>query len=380
MPSAVVAVVLAGFYVGWLAGAHHAPRLISEVGHIRVFAAMAAVNSAAACSLTLAATPFVWLPSRVAAGMATATLFVVAESWVTAGGGHVRDRLMQRYVLATQLAATVGTAGVAVAGTSARSAAGSGTVLVAAGVLHALAVVPVALATRSHPKIPDVHGMKLTELWREVPLAVAGVVAHGAAQSAVLAAGAVWAARSGLSVTATGLTLAAFVAAGLVGVPAAGLLRVRFDRRFVIAGLCAASAGAAAAVAAVPASAGPFAAAAAVTVLGAVSVPLYGQVVGHAGDYLPGEVRTAAIGRLMLVNGAGAVAGPVVATAAMAAGGPDGLFQTVAAVYAVVAVYALWRTVRHPGVPRVLVGLPLRLDPWMPPSLRRRGYPDEPGG
>jgi MFS family permease len=46
-PTMVTGVVMAFYYVGYLFGTIAAPRLIRNVGHVRVFAALAAVASAA---------------------------------------------------------------------------------------------------------------------------------------------------------------------------------------------------------------------------------------------------------------------------------------------------------------------------------------------
>ncbi|HEV7986758.1 MAG TPA: hypothetical protein VGP20_11400, partial [Steroidobacteraceae bacterium] len=46
-PTPVTGAIMSCYYVGYLAGTIAAPRMLRQIGHIRVFAALAAVASAA---------------------------------------------------------------------------------------------------------------------------------------------------------------------------------------------------------------------------------------------------------------------------------------------------------------------------------------------
>ena len=46
-PTAVTGLIMSTFYLGFLAGALFAPRVVERVGHIRVFGALASMASAA---------------------------------------------------------------------------------------------------------------------------------------------------------------------------------------------------------------------------------------------------------------------------------------------------------------------------------------------
>ena len=86
--TAVTGVVMSAFYAGLLAGAVFAPRLIGRVGHVRVFAAFAAIASAAVLLHAVFLEPVVWTLMRVVSGFAFAALYIVAESWQI-GRAHV---------------------------------------------------------------------------------------------------------------------------------------------------------------------------------------------------------------------------------------------------------------------------------------------------
>src|SRR5690606_8560662 len=81
-PTAVTGVVQTCYYVGFLVGSLLAPRAVQRVGHIRVFAALAALVAAASLVHALFVDAVVWGGMRMVAGFAYAGLYVVAESWL----------------------------------------------------------------------------------------------------------------------------------------------------------------------------------------------------------------------------------------------------------------------------------------------------------
>jgi hypothetical protein len=86
-------------------------------------------------------------------------------------------------------------------------------------------------------------------------------------------------------------------------------------------------------------------------VAGGTSFPLYSLSNAHLNDYLePGRV-VAAGSKMILVNGVGSVAGPIVGAAALHATGPGALFVVIAVGYLVVAAHAVWRISRRAAPP-----------------------------
>src|ERR1700678_1054253 len=59
-PTLVTGAIMSCYYVGYVLGTFIAPRLLRKVGHIRVFAALAAVASAAILVQGGFVDPFVW--------------------------------------------------------------------------------------------------------------------------------------------------------------------------------------------------------------------------------------------------------------------------------------------------------------------------------
>ncbi|MBE0616938.1 MAG: hypothetical protein IH608_03280 [Proteobacteria bacterium] len=67
-PTAVTGLIMSTFYVGFLAGALYAPRIVERVGHIRVFGALASLASAAVLIRGVVITPVAWSLLRLLRG------------------------------------------------------------------------------------------------------------------------------------------------------------------------------------------------------------------------------------------------------------------------------------------------------------------------
>jgi len=88
-------VVIASYFAGFLVGSKLAFRLLENVGHIRVFAALASLASTVTLVLAIAVAPLVWAPTRFVTGACMAGLYVVAESWLNdIATPEIRGRLL----------------------------------------------------------------------------------------------------------------------------------------------------------------------------------------------------------------------------------------------------------------------------------------------
>jgi MFS family permease len=68
-PTPVIGIIMSCYYVGYLAGTRAAPRLVRKIGHIRVFAAFAAVASAAILVQGVLVHPVPWALMRLLSGV-----------------------------------------------------------------------------------------------------------------------------------------------------------------------------------------------------------------------------------------------------------------------------------------------------------------------
>lgn len=340
--TAVTGLVMSAFYVGMLAGSVITPRLVGAVGHVRVFAAFAAIASAAILLHAVFIHPLVWTAMRALAGFSFAALYIVAESWLNSQAGNQdRAKLLSFYMVVSFAAAGSGQLLLNVADPS------DFVLFALVSVLLSVAVVPMLLSSGPVPPLPTTRSPALSELYRSSPLGIAGTFASGAASGAVLGMGAVFAAQSGLAPAAIAQFMFVVLIAGMIGQFPIGYLADRFDRRVVL--IVTATVGGLLSLAGAVVGGGL-----GLALLAAASAflfPLYSISVAHTNDHLDNDIMVAAAAGLMFANGIGSVLGPFAAGLAMAVLGPPGFALYLTAVLGTVAVFGVYRTFRRASVP-----------------------------
>lgn len=336
-PTAVTGAVMAGYYVGYLGGSLAAPTLVSRVGHVRVFAALTSVASAAILVQAVFVGPWTWTLLRGVSGFCFAGIYVVAESWLNdRADNRTRGVLLALYMLVIYVGLGAGQFMLNLADPR-------GTLLfILIAVLISLAVVPTALSAQRAPEFALPRRVSFRELVKISPLGTAGVLCSGAITGTLFSLGSVYATGSGFDAAG----VAAFMACTIL--PAAALqLPVgrwsdRVDRRTTLAAMSGLAAVAAVAALLLAQSAVPVFAVA-VAACGGLSLTIYAVCASHINDHLEPNQMVAASGTVILINGAGAVAGPLVVAAAMQLAGPGAYFGAIAALHVLLAGFALRR-------------------------------------
>ena len=341
----VTGLVMTGYFAGFLAGSVIVPRLLANVGHIRVFAALASLASSAALVHTVFVTPLAWGLVRIVTGFCFAGLYVVAESWINdAATNRTRGQLLSVYMIMVM------------------GGMGSGQLLmnlsdprgfelfVLVSVLVSVALIPITLSVGRAPPFEASESIGVRALFRASPLGVAGAFLIGIAHSALFSMGPVYATGIGLGVDRISLFIAAALFGGLVFQWPIGWLSDRFDRRRVIVAVAGI-----ATVASFAAGAGGVGSypllIASTALLGGMSMPLYSLCGAHTNDHLTPRQVVAASATLVLVGGFGLVVGPSLAAALMQVAGPAGIFWLLAVVHGCIGAYGLYRMLRREPVP-----------------------------
>jgi MFS family permease len=76
--------VMSAYFLGFVIGTFVCPMLIRRAGHIRAFAAMASIASAAAIVHAMIVDPWVWALLRLVTGVCLVGLYMILESWLNA--------------------------------------------------------------------------------------------------------------------------------------------------------------------------------------------------------------------------------------------------------------------------------------------------------
>ncbi len=340
-PAPVTGVIMSCYYVGYMAGTAAAPRLVRRVGHIRVFAAMAAVASATILVQGMFVHPVTWSLLRLVSGFCFAGIYVVAESWLN----DRASRKTRGGVLAVYMAVLyigLGSSQFLLIPTGPRPTRPF--MLVA--VLISLAIVPIVIAAQRAPEIEVPRKVRYRELYGDSPLGVVAVTVSGMVSSSIYSMGPVYARLSGLGTSRRGGLHGRQHPLGgghaVSGGPAVGSDRpAHGDRwRLRLATLCAAALAAFRHL--------PHALFLALTaVFSGVALTLYSLAVSHVNDHLEPAQMVAASSALLRLNGFGAAVSPVLVGGLIGGFGPRAYFAALAGLTGLLMVYDLWRKSRR---------------------------------
>jgi MFS family permease len=344
-PTALTGIIMSCYYVGYLVGTLIAPPLLRQLGHIRVFATLAAIASVAILVQGCFVNPLTWGAMRLLSGLCFAGIYVVAESWLNDRASRAnRGRLFAVYMLILYVG--LGAAQFLLIVSDPRTP----TPFMLVSVLISLAMVPIVVSAQPVPEHAAPRMVRLRDLYRNSPLGVVAVTVSGLTSAIIFSMGPVYARLSGLETTSVAAFMAVSILAAVVTQYPVGRLSDRIDRRTVIAGVCTLAMIVAGSIVAFPEM--PHAVFLTLAALfSGFALTLYSLSVSHVNDKLEPAQMVAASSALLLVNGTAAVVGPVLAGSLMSAFGPRAYFATLALLTGALAVYDLWRKSRRRPVP-----------------------------
>ncbi len=344
-PTLVTGIVMSCYYVGYVLGTVVAPPLLRQLGHIRVFAALAAVASVAIIVQGCFVDPWTWGAMRLVSGLCFAGIYVVAESWLNDRATSAnRGRLFAVYMVVLYIG--LGAAQFLLVLSDPRTAAP----FMLVSVLISLAMVPIVVSAQRVPNHEVPRKVRLHELYGNSPLGVVAVTMSGLISSIVFSMGPVYARLSGLETTGVATFMALSILAAVVTQYPIGRLSDRMDRRTVIAGVCTLAMMIAASIVAFPQMPHALFLALAAMFSG-FALTLYSLSVSHVNDKLEPTQMVASSSTLLLLNGGAAASGPLLAGTLISAFGPRAYFATLAGLCGTLAAYDLWRKSRRRPVP-----------------------------
>lgn len=341
----LIGIVMANFFLGFLVGSIWATHAIRRVGHIRVFAALAALASTAILVQSVFVDPLTWGLMRLVTGFAYAGIFVVAESWLNAKStNETRGQMLSYYMITT----FAGMGGGQLMLNVADPAGTDLFILVSA--LISMSVLPLLLSAAPAPIPEGASHVGFGRLYRASPLGVTGMFAAGLINGTVFGMGAVYAREIGLSVADISLFMGALIVGGASLQWPIGKLSDLVDRRLVITLVTFSAAGVALAANLAATLALPWLLATA-ALFGGVSLSLHSLSLAYTNDYLEPTEMVGASGGLVIVLGAGSIVGPSIVGLAIGFVGPASFFWWLTLVHVAVGGFALWRMTRRAPIP-----------------------------
>ncbi|MGI9245819.1 MAG: MFS transporter [Steroidobacteraceae bacterium] len=344
-PTLLAGIMLAAYYLGYIAGAQITPRLVNSVGHVRVFAALTSLASVLILLQGVFVAPLSWTLVRILFGFCFAGIYVVAESWLNGRVDNAhRGLLLSLYMLICYAGLGLGQLLLNVADPR------STLLFILVSILISVAMVPMALTSNSAPAIAMPVRVRPRDLLRRSPLGVVGVAVSGAVSGCLYSLGALYAADEGFTTFQVSLFMAVAILAGCATQLPVGRLSDRMDRRKVVIAVCLLAAVCAAGAWWV-ADVSRLAFFAMIAGYGGASLTLYGLSSAHVNDLVPPEEKLGASSTLILVNGAGAFLAPIIVAAIMQGVGNDTFLPMLAVMHVLLAGYALFRIGRRASAP-----------------------------
>jgi MFS family permease len=337
--------IMSAYYLGFIIGSLLVPNWVKNVGHIRVFAAVASLASITILMQSVVVNPWFWMLMRMGTGLCYAGLFIVTESWLNdIATNKTRGRLFSIYIIEFWASQTLGQFLLNLSPPS-----GYG-LFILTSVLISLALVPLLLVRTPSPTINVPEKLNILGLVKTAPLGVTGVTIAGVTSGALLGLGALYAKSIGMNIAEISLFIGASYVGGMMLQWPIGKLSDRQDRRVTILWVSI--------VGAISAFIVPLGGSLNSQVLmmigmfavGAFTFPMYSLASSHMNDQLRPEQILSASSGMILLNGVGGMIGPLAAAALMDTIRFDALFWFVAALNASVAMVALYRINYQPAM------------------------------
>jgi MFS family permease len=332
-----MSLIMSGYFIGFLFGSRLAPNMIRNVGHVRVFAALASLVSAALILYAALPNEYVWFFLRILVGFCFSGIFVVAESWLNdSSTNETRGQTLSAYLIVQMM-------GIVAAQWLLNFADVAGFILfIIISVAVSLSFAPILLSVSPAPMFRTTKPMSLRQLFVASPLGVVGIFLLGGIFAALFGMTSVYGTEKNMSVGEISIFVGIIYIGGMLLQFPIGWVSDRMDRRLLIIGITLAG-GLACLLA--------FSAASNLTIIlicsfiiGGVANPLYSLLLAYTNDFLDHDDMAAASGGLIFVSGIGAIAGPLIVGWMMSRYGPDSFFLYIGILLFLMALYAIYRT------------------------------------
>jgi MFS family permease len=345
-PTAAIGIIMSAYYLGYIVGSRVGPTWIHRVGHIRTFAALAAIAAAMAGLHAVFVSPVAWVLFRLVTGLCFAGLFVVMESWINDRATNAtRGLFLSVYMFVSLGALALGQQLLNLA-----SPAGFELFILGA-TLIALSLVPFALTGTVAPQVPATARLDMRRLYAISPLGVIGCFGTGVTTGAFWGLAPVFAQGIGLSVAEISIFMSSVIVGAMALQLRVGRLSDRFDRRKIIVAACASAALLSVAIFVWGSRSELFLYPLAF-MYGGFALTLYSLCVAHTNDFIEESDLVVASGGLLLAFGTGALFGPLTASLFMVVMGPEALFLHIGIASAALAAFAVHRTRQRVPLPK----------------------------
>lgn len=326
------------YYAGFVLGCLTIPKLVTKVGHIRVFAVMTGAATGALLVLSLTDSAAVWMGARLITGWTLAGLYMVIESWLNERATpENRGVVLGLYSAITLGAICIGQVMIGFPFNFLQ-------LIALAALLLAVGAIPVGLTRSPAPEPIPKMSFDFKGVYKASHVAVIGVFMVGLVTSGIWALGPIIAKAQGLDQQQIGFFMAMTIIGGAVCQMPLGRMSDSRDRRHVIV-LAAFTGAIVAQLAIFFAEINHLVLFTMMFIFGGMTLPLYAILLAHANDNttLP-RIQVGSV--ILLSHSIGAVIGPLLLSVVIDLS-PNALFYFSEAVLLILAGWTWWRIYHH---------------------------------
>ena len=337
LPTLVSGGITTAYYAGFLLGSWYTLRALKQVGHIRVYAALASLLSASVLITGVYDSPIVWILMRSSTGFCFAGLYVVAESWLNGLATNTfRGRLLAVYNVVT--IGAYGAGQLLVFNFDARTLTG----FAFAAVVSSLAVIPVVMSEQAAtPNVDNHTHITMRELAKIVPTGAGTILLVGLAHGGMLGMAVIFATREGLSVGRIGILIAAINLGGMAFTWPISSASDDLDRRII--GVLSSLAVIVLGLVMLTQTPSSWVTTALLFAIGGFSFPLYAVGGAYTNDWVSQEQMGAAASQLVTLYGFGAMIGPLVAAPFLDIIGTQGFAWSIISLHTLILLFLIYR-------------------------------------
>ena len=351
-------IMMSAYFVGFFIGATVVPRLVTKVGHIRVFAAFASMASLSSLVHVVFVDPYVWIFARFLTGFSMIGIFIIVESWLNdRANNKTRGKVLSLYMLVTYVGMALGNLLLNVSDPRYYEP------FILISLLFSIALIPILLTKRKPPKFRKNSAIKIKELFKISPFGTVSMFCTGFIFAPIFSLLSVYAVTMKLGIFETSLLLVGVMLAGALFQWPIGSLSDKYDRRKIIIGSSLAAiifSLSAIFVSGVGNSLSNLFIESTVSfnyfstvmdksrlfifiiLLAGVTLPLFSLNLALVNDYIPKEKFVAAGSGLNILFGLGAMAGPIMCSILMHFLGPNGFFIHISIFLIVIIVFGFY--------------------------------------
>ena len=329
------------FFVGVVGGGLLSPYIIVRAGHIRAFAALISLGSAAALIHPLVIDTWLWSFSRMITGFCVAATYLIFESWLNERAtNETRGLVMSTYTIVVYTGIMIGqlsTIWLEISGFQA---------FVVSSIALSIAVIPVALTKSAQPAPIALVRFRPLKLYQTSPAAIISIAFVGMTIGALFSLLPLFGSQTGMSSDLIPVLAGSLMFGGLLLQYPLGRMSDKVDRRVVLI-----VGGIGTVIVCLVLVYGnfehPYALIGLTALLGGLLQPLYSIAAAHAYDYTETEDMLETAAGILLAYGIGSIFGPTLATTMMEYQGPTGLFLMVAIALSILTIFLLLRLTRR---------------------------------